>query len=116
MALLTTCKNGHSYTASDMYIDWPKGAPHCPICYEQWKATNVAASVKLKSKSKTPGLKSMGFSIGEVKPATLDQLIVGFALQVAQFATQTTDMTDDEIISAVCRAADALSRLKIEEK
>ena len=113
MALLTTCKNGHSYTVADMYVDWPQGAPHCPICYEQWRNTKVAVSVNAVSKSNLSGLASINFSIGETKPATLDQLIVGFALQVAQFAARTTNLTDDEILSAINEAGNILAKATI---
>ena len=113
MALLATCKNGHSYTAADMYVDLPQGAPHCPICYEQWRATNVSVSVNAKSKSRLSNLESINFSIGEAKPASLDQLIVGFALQLAQFAARTTDLTDDEILSAINEAGKVLSEATI---
>jgi hypothetical protein len=40
MAYNTSCKNGHSFIAADIYEDWPDDAPHCPICYEKWCEEN----------------------------------------------------------------------------
>ena len=40
MALNVTCCNSHSYIQADIYSDWPIGAPHCPICFEDWKIVN----------------------------------------------------------------------------
>ena len=37
MALSVRCPLGHPYTSADYYMNWPEGAPHCPICFEEWK-------------------------------------------------------------------------------
>jgi hypothetical protein len=46
MALETLCPEGHRYIIPDRYVgEWPKGAPHCPTCYEEWLQTQPAAVV-----------------------------------------------------------------------
>ena len=37
MALDVTCPKGHPYVQADLYRNLPKGAPVCPVCYEEWK-------------------------------------------------------------------------------
>jgi hypothetical protein len=32
MALGVECPKGHSYVASDIYVNWPDGLPKCPTC------------------------------------------------------------------------------------
>lgn len=39
MALNVTCNKGHMYVAADIYMNWPVGVPHCPICYREWQKT-----------------------------------------------------------------------------
>ena len=36
MALSIKCLNGHGYVQADIYEDWTKGAPICPICFKKW--------------------------------------------------------------------------------
>jgi len=36
MALNVVCPEGHDYVSVDRYLNWPEGAPHCPVCFEKW--------------------------------------------------------------------------------
>ena len=40
MALPVVCSKGHAYIQSDIYRNWPEGAPYCPECFAKWKLEN----------------------------------------------------------------------------
>jgi len=41
MSYLTTCRKcSVAYISADIYVGYPDGAPHCPVCYVEWLRLN----------------------------------------------------------------------------
>ncbi len=52
MALIVQCPVGHGYIQADTYTGWPEGAPHCPVCFNEWAKTNKIVAMYTKTKQK----------------------------------------------------------------
>lgn len=70
---------------------------------------NPKASIQLSSK--TGRLRSMTFTMG----AAYDAMVVGFALQLANFMLVNELTSDDDLMSRVRLIQDALAKFSIQE-
>lgn len=66
--------------------------------------------------TKTGHLKSITFTMGAKKPMTYDAMVVGFALQLANFMLINELTSDDDLMASVRLVQDALSSVSIQER